>query len=96
MLGSGWYLQSQYFVDNYAPETFTYDRDQPQLGLPTPHVFIIVEKFPYASPGTAKSFIRRSAAARALTGWINRYRQTHSNIATFYENEAIAVYLIEQ
>lgn len=96
VLGSGWYLQSQYFVDNYAPETFTYDRDQPQLGLPTPHVFIIVEKFPYASPGTAKSFIRRSAAARALTGWINRYRQTHSNIATFYENEAIAVYLIEQ
>ena len=96
VLGSGWYLQSQYFADNYAPEIFKYDRDQPHLGLPTPHVFIIVEKFPYASTGTAKSLISRSADARALIEWINRYSQTHSNVTAYYEDDQMAVYLIQQ
>ncbi|MDY6877405.1 MAG: hypothetical protein SWK90_14550 [Chloroflexota bacterium] len=94
ILGRGWYLNGEYFLQNYAPDTYCYDPEQPELGIPTEHVYIIVEKNVYAAPSTAKGLYQRDTMEQGLWDWCKAYGQSHDNMTIYYEDNDIAIYHI--
>jgi len=94
ILGQGWYLNGDYFLQNYTPETYRYDPDEPELSIPTEHVFIVVEKEVYAAAYTADDLRQRAAMERGLWDWSRAYEQTHDNMSVYYEDEEIVIYHI--
>ena len=94
ILGQGWYLNGDYFLQNYAPETYHYDPDEPELSIPTEHVFIVVEKKVYAASHTADALRQRVAMERGMWDWCRAYERSHDNMSIYYEDENIVIYHI--
>ncbi|RLC77387.1 MAG: hypothetical protein DRJ03_26935 [Chloroflexi bacterium] len=93
-LGRGWYLNGDYFLQNYLPEVYHYDPDEPELSVPTEHVYIVVEKNIYAAPYTAKHLYQREAMEQGLWDWCRTYGQSHDNVTVYYEDDDIVIYHI--
>ena len=73
------------------------DPDAEVTDIPTPHVFIIVEKtpHPFQINAWARRFSRAEVEERLLT-WVYLYQGSHSNIRVFMEDEHVRVYHIER
>lgn len=94
IVGSGWYLENNYFLANYSPDTYRYDPKQEKLSVPTDHVFIFVEKQVLATSSTSGDLAKREETQQKLMDWCNRYRQKHGDMDTYYEDANIVVYHI--
>lgn len=94
ILGRGWYLNADYFLQNYSPGTYRYDPRQPELSVPTEHVYIVVEKNVYVAPSTAKGLLQREAMEQALWEWCRTYEPLHDNMTVYYEDSNIVIYHI--
>lgn len=94
ILGRGWYLNGDYFLQNYSPDTYRYDPEQPELSIPTEHVYIVVEKNVYAAPSTAKGLYQRETMEQDLWDWCSAYAQSHDNMTVYYEDNDIVIYNI--
>ncbi len=94
ILGRGWYLNADYFLQNYSPETYRYDPKEPALSVPTEYVYIVVEKNVFAAPSTAKNLIKRAMTEQALWDWCRTYERLHDNMAVYYEDNDIVIYRI--
>jgi len=93
-LGRGWYLNGNYFLQHYSPETYHYDPKQSELYVPTEYVYIVVEKNVYAAPFTAKGLRKRAAMEQALWDWCRTFEQSHDNMTVYYEDDNIVIYRI--
>jgi len=94
ILGRGWYLHGDYFLQNYAPETYHYDPEEPELSVPTEHVYILVEKNVYSAPFTAVGLRERVKMEQALWDWCLTYEQSHDNMTVYYKDSDIIIYHI--
>ncbi|MEA3341219.1 MAG: hypothetical protein U9R15_14745, partial [Chloroflexota bacterium] len=94
ILGRGWYLNGDYFLQNYAPETYHYDPQEPEFSVPTEHVYIMIEKNIYSAPFTAEGLHQRVEMEQGLWDWCRAYEQSQDNITTYYEDDDIIVYHI--
>jgi hypothetical protein len=98
IVGSGWYLDYNYFLTHYSPETYRYDpKDKEEkLHIPTDHVFIFAEKQVLAAPATAKMVAQRAETQQQLLAWCRRYQELHDDMDVFYEDSNLVVYHIYQ
>ncbi len=94
ILGRGWYLHGDYFLQNYDPEKYHYDPKQPDLSVPTEHVYIMVEKNVYAAPATSGGLNERAEMEQALWDWCHIYEHSHDNMTVYYEDDDIIIYHI--
>jgi len=104
ILGRGWYLHGDYFLQNYSPETYRYDPELPELYVPTDHVYIVIEKNVYAAPFTALGLYQRVAMEQGLWDWCRAYERQRRNddqdherergrITIYYEDSDMVVFL---
>ncbi|MBN1993424.1 MAG: biotin/lipoyl-binding protein [Anaerolineae bacterium] len=95
ILGKGFFVENEDFLENYDPEAWRFDPRQPELALSTPHVFIVVEKHPFVVSGdTTEEAKERDAIQQRLQDWVDRYQQTHNDMDIYYEDGLIAIYHI--
>jgi len=93
--GRGFFVENEVFGARYRPETWRFDPRRPELAIPTPHVFIFVERYPFAAPGmTAEEVAQRDAIAQRLQTWVARYQALHDDMSLYYQDRVLAVYHI--
>ncbi len=93
--GRGFFVANEVFLRRYRPETWRFDPRRPELAIPTPHVFIFVERRPFVAPGmTPAEAARRDAIAQQLQAWVDRYRTLHGDMSLYYQDRVLAVYHI--
>jgi hypothetical protein len=90
VLRRGFHLPASDFLERYDP-------DAGVVGIPTAHVFLIVEKTPHSFEidTWARRFSRTSTEERLQT-WIYLYQATHTNMRVFFEDAHVRVYHIER
>lgn len=88
VLGRGFHLNGADFVEQFDPGEET-------LRVPTPHVFIAVEKNPHRFQinNWAKRFDRAGVEERLQT-WCTVYALTHRDIRVWMEDENVRIYEI--
>jgi hypothetical protein len=86
----GWHMNAGDFLATYDP----YD---PDPRMPTPYVFLFVEKrlYPQSSDGTLNRPGVRRDLERRLHEWANIYGLLHSGLTIYHEDWDVIVYLIE-
>lgn len=95
VFGRGFFVSNESFLDRYRPETWRFDPRKPELAIPTPHVFIFVERRPFVRVGsTAEEADRREAIGRRLQDWTGRYEGLHDDVSRYYENDSLVIYHI--
>jgi hypothetical protein len=90
VLRRGFHLPAAQFLASYDPMSDI-------LLIPTPHVFIIVEKTPhqFEIANWARRFSREDIERRLQT-WVYLYQTSHKNLTVFLEDENVRVYHIER
>jgi hypothetical protein len=90
VLREGFHVPAATFLERYDPSAQV-------VPIPTPHVFVIVEKtaHPFQINSWARSFSRAGLEERLQT-WIHVYQANHRNLRVFFEDEHVRVYQIER
>ena len=90
VLRRGFHLPAADFLDRYDPTTAV-------VPIPTPDVFVIVEKkaHPFQINTWATRFSRNDLEQRLQT-WVQLYQATHSNIRVYLDDENVRVYQIRR
>ena len=90
VLGRGFHLSAAEFLDRYDPEAR-------QLAIPTPYVFIAVEKTPhrFQIDSWTATFSRADLEQRLQT-WCFLYQLNHRNMRVFMDDAQVRVYVIER
>jgi hypothetical protein len=88
VLGRGFHLNGADFLEQFDPS-------ESPLRIPTPHVFVVVEKRPhhFQINNWATRF-ERAAIEERLQTWCMVYGLTHHDIHTFLDDENVRVYEI--
>lgn len=88
VLGRGFHLNGSDFVEQFDPA-------EASLRIPTPHVFIAVEKTPHRFQinNWSKRFDRAAVEERLQT-WCTVYGLTHRNIRIWLDDENVRIYEI--
>jgi hypothetical protein len=90
VLGRGFHLNGADFLEQYDPA-------ESPLRIPTPHVFIAVEKTPHRFQiNNWAARFDRSAVEERLQTWCSIYGMTHRNIRVFLDDENVRVYEIDK
>jgi hypothetical protein len=90
VLGQGFHLNGADFLEQFDPA------DSP-LRIPTPHVFIAVEKTPHRFQiNNWATRFDRSAVEERLQTWCMVYGLSHRNMRVFLDDEHVRVYQIDR
>jgi lysylphosphatidylglycerol synthetase-like protein (DUF2156 family) len=90
VLGRGFHLNGADFVEQFDPT-------EPSLRIPTPHVFIAVEKKPHRFQiNNWSARFDRAAVEERLQTWCMVYGLTHHNISVFLDDDNVRVYRIDR
>ena len=90
VLGKGFHLAAVDFLDRYSPA-------DPHLKIPTPYVFIAVEKTPHPFEiNTWAARFSRADIQRRLQTWCFLYQRTHDDMRIFRDDENVRVYVIRR
>ncbi|HEX6087973.1 MAG TPA: hypothetical protein VF266_25795 [Thermoanaerobaculia bacterium] len=90
VLGRGFHLSAAEFLDRYDPA-------QPKLDIPTPYVFIAVEKTPHPFEiNTWAARFSRADIQRRLQTWCFLYQRTHGDMHIYRDDEQVRVYMIRK
>lgn len=86
----GWHMNAGEFLASYDPY-------EPEPKMPTPYVFLFVEKrlHPQSSDATLNRPGVRRDLERRLHEWANIYGLLHSGLTIYHEDWDVIVYLIE-
>jgi len=89
VLGRGFHLNGADFLEEFDPTS--------QLGIPTPYVFIAVEKnaHPFQINNWSARFDRAAIEERLQT-WCTLYRMTHRDMQIWLDDPNVRVYAIER
>ena len=90
VLKRGFHLPAVEFLDRYDPA----DRVVP---IPTPHIFVVVEKTPH--PFQVNAWARlfdRAEVEQRLQTWVFLYQASHPKVSVFLEDEHVRVYHLER
>lgn len=88
VLNKGFHLAAADFLDRYDPA-------DPRLSIPTPYVFIAVEKNPHPFEiNTWASRFSREEIQRRLQTWCDLYRLNHRDMQVYRDDENVRVYMI--
>ncbi len=90
VLGRGFHLAAADFLERYDPA-------EGKLNIPTPYVFIAVEKtpHPFEINSWAAHFSRADVQQRLQT-WCFLYQRTHGDMHIFRDDEQVRVYMIRR
>jgi hypothetical protein len=89
VLRRGFHVPAVDFLEHYDPTS-------PSLAIPTPHVFVVVEKTAHRFQiNTWAARFNRAEIEERLQTWIHVYQATHSTLRLFLEDEDVRVYHIE-
>lgn len=90
VLGRGFHLTAVDFLERYDPVSA-------QLEIPTPYIFIAVEKTPHPFEiNTWAARFSRADIQRRLATWCFLYQRTHSDMRVFRDDENVRVYVIHR
>jgi hypothetical protein len=90
VLGRGFHLSGADFLERYDPA-------MEPLPIPTPYVFIVVEKNPHRFQiNTWASRFDRAAIEERLETWCTLYRMSHRDMRIWLDDENVRVYAIER
>ena len=90
VLGRGFHLNGVDFLEQYDPA-------ESPLRIPTPHVFIAVEKTPHRFQiNNWSTRFERAAVEERLQTWCILYGMTHGNIRVWMDDEHVRVYEIRK
>lgn len=90
VLGRGFHLAAADFLDQYDPEAR-------MLPIPTPYVFIAVEKTPHRFQiNTWAARFSRADLQQRLQTWCFLYQLNHRDMRVFMDDENVRVYVIER
>ncbi len=88
VLNKGFHLAAADFLDRYDPA-------DPRLSIPTPYVFIAVEKNPHPFEiNTWAARFSREDIQRRLQTWCDLYRLNHRDMRVYRDDENVRVYMI--
>jgi hypothetical protein len=88
VLGRGFHLNGADFLEEFDPS-------ESPLRIPTPHVFIAVEKTPHRFQiNNWATRFDRAAVEERLQTWCMVYGLTHRNIRVFLDDENVRIYQI--
>lgn len=90
VLREGFHIPAATFLDQYDPSSAT-------VPIPTPQIFVIVEKapHPFQIDNWARAFSRTTLEQRLQT-WVHVYQSSHRNLSVFFEDEHVRVYQIRR
>jgi hypothetical protein len=88
VLRKGFHIPAASFLEQYDPSARA-------VPIPTPNIFVIVEKTPHRFQINtwARSFSRADLERRLQT-WVHVYQASHRNLTVFFEDEHVRVYHI--
>ena len=90
VLGRGFHLSAAEFLDRYDPT-------EDSLDIPTPYVFIAVEKTPHPFEiDTWASRFSRADVQRRLQTWCFLYQRTHRDMHIYRDGDHVRVYMIRK
>jgi hypothetical protein len=90
VLGRGFHLAAADFLERYDPEGR-------KLDIPTPYVFIAVEKTPHPFQiNTWAARFSREDVEKRLQTWCFLYQMNHEDMRVFLDEEHVRVYVIEK
>jgi hypothetical protein len=90
VLNKGFHLTAVDFLDRYDPT-------DPRLSIPTPYVFIAVEKNPHPFEiNTWAARFSREEIQRRLQTWCDLYRLSHRDMRIYRDDENVRVYMIRR
>lgn len=90
VLGRGFHMAAVDFLDQYDPAA-------KKLGIPTPYVFIAVEKNPHPFQiNTWSARFSREDIERRLQTWCFLYQLNHRDMRVFLDDANVRVYMIER
>ena len=90
VLNKGFHLAAVDFLDRYDPA-------DPRLKIPTPYVFIAVEKTPHPFEiNTWATRFSREDIQRRLQTWCDLYRLNHRDMHVYRDDENVRVYMIRR
>ncbi|HEX6099547.1 MAG TPA: hypothetical protein VF432_24750 [Thermoanaerobaculia bacterium] len=90
VLNKGFHLTAVDFLDRYDPT-------DPRLSIPTPYVFIAVEKNPHPFEiNTWAARFSREDIQRRLQTWCDLYRLSHRDMRIYRDDENVRVYMIRR
>ncbi|HKR66719.1 MAG TPA: hypothetical protein VJZ00_23530 [Thermoanaerobaculia bacterium] len=88
VLGRGFHLNGADFLEQFDPA-------ESPLRIPTPNVFIAVEKTPHRFQiNNWSTRFDRAAVEERLQTWCTLYRMTHGNMRVFLDDDHVRVYQI--
>jgi hypothetical protein len=90
VLRRGFHIPAADFLERYDPGADV-------IPIPTPHIFVVVEKKPhhFEINTWARRFSRSDLEERLQT-WIHLYQVSHTNLRVFHEDDDVRVYEIER
>jgi len=90
VLGKGFHLTAVDFLERYDPV-------RTRLEIPTPYIFIAVEKTPHPFEiNTWAARFSRADIQRRLQTWCFLYQRTHKDMRIFRDDENVRVYMIHR
>ncbi|HET7711903.1 MAG TPA: hypothetical protein VFL80_08230, partial [Thermoanaerobaculia bacterium] len=90
VLGRGFHIPAVEFLERYDP-------GEAVLRIPTPYVFVVVEKTPHRFQiNTWAARFSREDVERRLQTWCYLYQLSHDDIRLFLDNEQVSVYEIRR
>ncbi|HEX8411465.1 MAG TPA: hypothetical protein VF883_21585 [Thermoanaerobaculia bacterium] len=90
VLGRGFHLTAVDFLERYDPVSA-------RLEIPTPYIFIAVEKTPHPFEiNTWAARFSRADIQRRLATWCFLYQRTHRDMRVFRDDENVRVYMIHR
>lgn len=102
VLGKGWHLQIEDFLERYPATRPLYrpggDQGDGGEGLSVPHVFLFVDKETFRRPVIAGAPPRADdrELMERLQLWAETYGRDHGDLEVFYEGETLTVYHIQR
>jgi hypothetical protein len=90
VLRRGFHIPAADFLERYDPGADV-------IPIPTPHIFVVVEKKPHQFEiNTWAQRFSRSDLEERLQTWIHLYQVSHTNLRVFHEDDDVRVYEIER
>jgi hypothetical protein len=90
VLNKGFHLAAVDFLE-------TYDPADPRLNIPTPYIFIAVEKTPHPFEiNTWATKFSRADIQQRLQTWCDLYRMNHRDMRVYRDDENVRVYMIRR
>lgn len=95
VLGYGWHMRQDDFLERFEPESYVWDPRRPKASLPSPHVFLVVQKDTLPSDDEDARRARLDLNA-ALDRWCRAYRRTHDDMHVLVDDDTVRVYHLER